>query len=175
MRLLRVLFVLVLVAGCESVKQMPAGDPQLSYGYAQLHDLMKRESGVSDLLMIRDVSEPTQALIELVADTAADAAERIEAYADEDKSLQLSDTGLPSIETDTRSAIAAATAGLLLTGDHAERDLLLTQIKATQYAEYLTSTLAKADPDARRTAYLNELSGKFHQIGDKLSARLSPR
>ncbi|MBI1370624.1 MAG: hypothetical protein GC162_18455 [Planctomycetes bacterium] len=167
------MLLLLALGGCQTIPLMP--DAKLSSGYALLYDLLDQEANVDKLLIVRDASEPTKTLIKNIAEAARSARDQIKQFADADAHLSLGDPGLPSVESQTRAAIKSEMTKELLTGDHFELNLLVAQVKATQYAAYLARVLSKADGDAKRSAFFADTEKKFNDLNLAAMARLAPR
>ena len=129
------------------------------HGYALLHEILGQERQVSSLLFIKEERQPLETLIDAIAATCGDAYERLEELAEESPRLDLSDTGLPKEEMQTRTAIAATRRDQLLgvRGREFELQLLWAQNEALTYATHLVDTLARSEADPGRLAFVRAL------------------
>jgi hypothetical protein len=128
------------------------------HGYALLYEILGQERQVAKLLLIKVERDDLQTIIDAIAETSGQAHERLEALAEADPSLNLTDTGLPREEVRTREAIAATRQDQLLaaSGRELELQLLLTQNEALTYMAHLADTLSRSEPDPARLAFVRE-------------------
>lgn len=170
----------ILLGACASTMTQPLAQDasdrrQLDAGYALLKQLMADERKVSRILTVKSPTKETAALIREIAGAAKSADEQLSAWAKADESLAMENPGLPKVEQSVRSSIESATTRQLLFsgGERFEVALLLSQNKATQYAEHLFQALAGADDDPDRSAWLKEQSDVFGALQERVLDRLA--
>jgi hypothetical protein len=147
---------------------------RLDHGYGLLYDLLSDESQVSDLLAIKNATEPTAALLKDISATAARAQETIRAMQSGNPPLSLESTGLPLVEVDARNRIAnSQTTGLLLAFGSFELKILLTQRSACEYAWALADSLAAIDPNETRAKALSQIAVEFDDLLARVVKQLS--
>jgi hypothetical protein len=136
---------------------------------------MGKESDVDMILMLRNASPPTQAIVREIANACTAAREHLDLLAKTHPLLRLNYNDLPKSEIDTRDAIAWATTKKLLLGSEFELKLVLTQISATEYAAFLAQTLADRDQDKERQAWLKDQAASFKDLHQRIVQRLMVR
>ncbi len=172
--LLVILFIGVAVgyfaAGGFATKALTADERE--HGYALLYQLMADEADVDKLLIIKSPAEPLPALLKNIAATAAAVVKEMNAWEAADPSLNLTDTGLPKVEVQTRSSIAdMRTEQLLLHGGtYFENVLIETQASATNYAWHLAKVLARDEPDPARAQALAQWRDQWEALSEQISA-----
>ena len=179
-----------LMAGCSNIpdlkpwsftkqdEQPPTvEDINRNQGLALLYDLLNSESQVAQIFTIKSASDPVKAVVNDIQAAAKDGAAMLKARAKADAFVNLTDTGLPNVEVQTRKRIAWATTGqlLLASGEQFELDLLLTQTKATNYAASLAATLAAAEDDKQHAQKLKDLGDRFSKLQQRVDALLAVR
>jgi len=147
--------------GCAS-SSAPSRTPAVhssGHGYALLYEILGQERQVAKLLLIKVERDDLETIIDAIAETSDRAHARLEALAEADPGLDLTDTGLPLEEVRTRLAIAATRKEQLLaaSGRELELQLLLTQNEALTYMAHLADTLSRSEPDPERLAFVREL------------------
>lgn len=144
-------------------------------GYALLYDLLKQESGVSDIFTVKGASDPVKQIINDIAAASKQGTAAIEDIARSEAFMSLEDTGLPKVEEQTRKKIAFATAGSLLlsSGSDFELKLLLTQSEATKYAHFLALTVAASEEDPKHKQTLDKIAEQFKTLNQRVVAMLS--
>lgn len=146
-------------AGAPSASQEEEPSSSSGHGYALLYEILGQERQVSKLLLIQREREVLGTIIAAIAETCGRAYDRLEALAESDPGLDLTDTGLPTEELRTREAIAATRSSQLLaaSGREFELQLLLSQNEALTYIGHLADTLSRSEPDLERLAFVREL------------------
>jgi hypothetical protein len=153
----------VLLAACFGCADSRAPSPPRAatsaHGYALLHEILEQERQVSNLLIIKEERDDLEALIDAIAAVCDTAYDRLEELAEQPPRLELSDTGLPAEEVQTRQALAATHRAELLASSGQEFDLQLlwSQNEALMYAAHLADTLARSEPDPARLAFVQAL------------------
>jgi len=145
----------------------------LNDGFTLLYDLMGKESGVDKILILRNASVQTQTVIREISKVCATAKADLEKFAKLHPLLEMDRRDLPKAEVDTREAIEWATTKKLLLGGDFELKLILTQVSATEYAAFLTETLAERDKDKERKAWLEGMAKIFQDLHQKIVQRLT--
>jgi hypothetical protein len=128
--------------------------------YSLLYQLLSEERHVSKLLIIKRDSRELNRLVKDISRTAGKAADQLQQFSEQDRTLALNVIDLPPGEAATRDAIATTKKKELLSnsGDVFERSLLLTQIQALNYAAHLASVAADNDTNTTRSTWLRSLS-----------------
>ena len=175
-----VLIVGMATCGCRSVSPKPVlPHPQAAEirnnCYSLLYQLLNEEKNVSKLLIVKRDSRELNRLVKDISRTAGKAADQLQQFSEQDRTLALNVIDLPSGEEATRSAIATTKKKELLSnsGDVFERSLLLTQIQALNYATHLASVAADNDTNPSRSVWVrslsHELKGLYSQCVDLLA------
>lgn len=153
-------------------KDAPARE-QLDAGYALVFELMGEERKVAEILGIKSVSAETKLVIKDISAAAESAYATLKGYQQADN-LTMSDTHLPVIETSARNHIKNITTVSLLTssGHTFQTRLLITQVKATQYAGALFHSLAAADHDGARRKWLGEEAKRWEALAERVEREL---
>lgn len=178
-RILRwpLLAAVLLLAGCQATPQARPGttEPQrkLANGYALLHDLMRDEARVNQVLILKSASDETEALLKDIASAAKAAVARIESFADADPAIDLARTDLPAIDIDVRESVKSATTRELLGArDDFELRMLLSQHEATRSAQHRAKVLADVDENVERSQFLQSLAEQFESLRGRVIERL---
>ena len=160
-----------LIAGCASTIDRPfARDPegiaQIDHGYALLDSLLSDESSVADILVIKSVRDDVGRLLQRISKLAKTDRAALQKLYPLSPGVDPSKDGLPRIEEDARARIRNQQTGLLLMsgGEDFEVLILLTQEKATDYAEALCRSLADADPRADRRKALEGMAEGWREM-----------
>lgn len=186
MNLLRDIFATSLLVccsllGCASPSQIsPDSDTperveaRLGHGYSILFDLLGKEAMVGDILVIKKASDSTAALLKDISATSARARNTIESMRAGAPPLDLTMTGLPSVETEARNRIANAQTRTLLTAfDSFELKILLTQQSACEYAWALATSLAAVDPNEARSKTMSLIAKEFEALRERAVTMLA--
>jgi len=168
---------LLLLAGCESVPAPVAGTADhppgpTGHGYALLFDLLGDEKNVAKLLLIKRESAALREVIKEISAQAGRAHQQLEAFAKEDRRLNLKDLGLPAAEVETRKKISSLRGKQLLgsKGGEFELNLLMTQEMALTYGIQLAEVTAAHESDPIRAKFLRQLSHDFGSLEQKVMA-----
>ena len=142
---------------------MTASATARNEGYALLHELVSKQKDVSKILIIKKEKSDVHAVIKEISVVSHEAAKRLEAFAAQDKSINLKARGLPLVEEKTRASIESARTKQLLGSSKRkfELALLLTQTEALTYGNHMAKSLAQIETEPQRRAYLNQLSGQL--------------
>lgn len=139
---------------------------ELNYGYASLYGAAKGLRHSDKILLIKYESEAVQAVISDLSESMDRIAKRLEELAKADPRVKLDDDGNPEIERRKRDAVTRAR--LLSfkpvtgrTGANFERTLLLSESGSLNQLQHLAAELDKADPDAQRSAVLQEIHAEI--------------
>lgn len=172
------LFVAVLLLGAGMTGCNPFAKPvtesELNQGYGIYYNLMKSESGVKDLLIIRSAADPVAELIREISATAESILETMDEWKEADPLLNYRQTGLPKVEKETRRSIAEYRAQQLMLGgeDTFERNLILTQIEASTYAWHFAKALAEDEESDERKAVIEEWAKAWEKHAESASKLL---
>ena len=166
-----VLLCLCSVGGCRSVVPGPlpehAGAPvQRNAGYSILLDVLDEESRVAGILEIKDTPAGLSELIGRIAESAAAGASALRAELDRTPEVTPGSSGLPAVEIEARSRIARQTTVALVAGrgSRFRRDLVLSQLKATEYVAALADGLLRDEPSSRRAESLESIRKRFDSL-----------
>lgn len=172
---------LTALSGCQRVVvpgPLPphAGDAvQRDAGFGLLINLLDQEARLDGLLGIKSYPPATVSIIKAIASGASEGARKLKATRDDSPPIDWSSEGLPLTEIEARNRIASRTSLRLLSasGAEGELELLLSQLKATEYILALSSALAQqADSEVRRTI-LKGIGTTFNVQHEALRARLN--
>ena len=181
MNSLRLLFVVSLLAvtGCKVVVPGPlpehAGPAlQRDAGHALLLDTLKDEARVGGLLSIKTVPPETATLIRRIATTSERSAKALESLFAGPPPIDSSRTWLPLPEIEARDWIANRTTIALLGGDGRtlEVDLILSQLKVTDYIAALAAALSKNEPSSSRRDELDRIRSEYVALHSAFRSRL---
>ena len=115
-----------------------------------LHDLLKDESNLSKLLLIKRESRELNDLVRNISGAAEQGARQLEQLAQRDRTLDLRAMALPSGEVAAREAEAKTKERELLKakGEDFEFALLLSQAEALNYGVHLARVAAESELNA---------------------------
>jgi len=139
-----------------------------------LYDLLEDERNVSKLLLIKRESNDLNKLIKNISSAAASGATQLEQLAEEDRTLDLRATSLPSGEVETRKAITGAKRHELLNAHGADLEfkLLLTQIEALNYGASLAKVAAAHERESAHQNTFTNLSNTLLHLREEAVALL---
>ena len=163
------LLAIALLQGCQSPKVDEAGltpgQRDRNHGYALLFNLTNSEGELDKILIIKKPSANIQQLIRDIAQTSREAKDKLAAFAEQDITLNLTDPGLPEMESAARKSIESATTrALIFSDDTFEREIALTQVKALQYGAHLARVLADRDDHELRVVWLKQFADTYHDL-----------
>jgi hypothetical protein len=159
----------IILAGCSSLRPSTAGDEKSrvrNEGYSLLYDLVSDESGVDKILVVKRASPEIVAETKEIAKVFEQAEHQLKSFEKQNNSqINFKTMNLPATEKQTRAAIAKTTTKTLLlsSGKSFERQLLLTQVKALEYASHLAGVVAGQDDDPARKAFLHQFAEQCQQ------------
>lgn len=138
-------------------------------GYSLLCQLLSQESGVADILKIKNADAPIAGLIKEIASVCGQAKKELELFRKGSRDLNWEVTNLPRIEQQTRTAIKSTVAKQLLfsSGKTFEARLLSTQAEAMNYAAHLAKVLHDQEDNPPRKEFLTTLSQRCTAFHDK--------
>ncbi len=138
-------------------------------GYSLLYQLMKQDSDVAKILIIKHADPPVADLIKEIASTCGEAKKELEQLHEKDRHLSFEMTNLPQIEQKTRDAIESTVTKQLLfsSGKTFEHRLLFTQAESMNYASHLAQVLHEQEDNADRKNFLATLSERCITLHDK--------
>lgn len=169
---------LLVVLGCKSPPAAVAPgayDARLSGGYALLYELVDKQSGVGQALILGGgMSEKTKSLIREIAQSSKVAAQTLKNFAEQDPALRLDDAQLPWVEQKSREAEESQTTSrMLLAGKKFEFRLLLSQTKSMPYGSLLARELAAIESNRDRKQWLTAFAKEFDSYRDRAEERLA--
>jgi hypothetical protein len=156
--------VLFMLTGCQSAGSRPPTSDgptsDLHQGYALLYSTLKDESQLDKALLLKNPGDEVESLVKSIAQFASESRTRLDTFAREDATLNLTFDGLPVLEAETRNAISSATAKALLLsgGDEFARHIMLTQYEALKYIRHLAGELADRETVEARKRFLERVS-----------------
>jgi hypothetical protein len=144
--------------------------------YALLHDLMVNQQRVSGALLVpfKKITGPTRILIQNIADTSKEARLALEQMAADSpvvqiKTLRLSDEQLAQRKADEKTASDRI---MKSPGREFERQLLLSEVEATQTALQLARDIAGRELDPIRSRWLADFAEKYGALYKRVQERL---
>ncbi|HVR76069.1 MAG TPA: hypothetical protein VMT52_17185 [Planctomycetota bacterium] len=146
-------------------------------GYSLLYDLMSKQKNVDKLLMIKKEKPDVGTVVERIAATCTNAAQKMESFRTEDPSLNLEVKSLPAVEQATRASIESERTKELLfsTGEDFEVHLLLSQAEGICYGAHLAGVLASEEKHNGRKEYMKHLSKELQDLQKSVIEILSSR
>lgn len=147
-------------------------------GYALLMDLMHDESRVDGVLQLpgKQIDPATAHLVNQIAKQARQTQQQFQQRRTEKPTVTLTADRLPlaQVEITGRQRIAWQTTQQFLFGSsrHFERDLLLTQFSAAQYAGALARAVAEIEPNTHRRQWLDHRAKIFENLSRQFADRL---
>ena len=150
---------------------------QLAQGYALLHELVSKQSGLDQSLILGGgMSDETRALIREIDATSEEATEKVRSMAQAAPWIDLRTLGLPEAEAGSRRHMeAGVTRRLLFAGKDFELRLLLSQVDATGYGEALAIALEKMEKDRERREWLRGFAQEYAGYARRVEGRLAVR
>ena len=144
-------------------------------GYGILYGILKDESQVGQIFVIKHADDRVGDLVRQVGDTCKAATEKLDAFAKTDPTFALDLTNLPAIEVRSRDITASRTTKQLLLSDGKtfELRLIFTQAEAMNYIHTLCDALRDHEQDPRRREFLITLSQESADLHDRLMAMLT--
>ncbi len=174
---LLLLAALVMSGGCTSVPAMPDDiqgyDREMSHGYALVHTLASKNSGVDKILIIRGAPTPTKDIINRIAAMFGELDGTLRDWADSDPALVLDHRGLPVIEAASRETVEQSMTQEMLWGGDFELRLLMSQTESLNYGWGLLSALAGREKDEKRSKTLSEYARQCQSLRKQVIERLA--
>jgi hypothetical protein len=139
-------------------------------GYSLLYHLMRQESDVAKILIIKHADVPVTDIIKEIASTCDQARKDLELFHEKDRHLSFEMANLPEMEQKTRAAIQSTVTKQLLmsSGRTFEHRLLFTQAESMNYAAHLAAVLHDQDDNQLRKQFLATLSQKCTTLHDQV-------
>ena len=162
----------VALCGCSSTPKPPSENGGLfrqhNEGYSLLYKLMKDESDVGEIFIIKSAEVPVKSLVKEIGDACQAAGKQMEEFPKLDNRIEYDVPDLPYMEQRSRDLQAGDDEKSLLTtsGKEFERRLIFTQAEATNYAMQLCKALDEKETDPGRKSFLENLAkqcGDFHE------------
>ena len=165
--------------GCASAPPPPppSGGAPSAHGYALLYEILGQEKDVSKLLVVKRERDDFEAVINSISEVTGKAYDDLGELGEANRSLNLTDNGLPAGERAAREAIAASKRNALLTenGEEFEMLMALAQGEALGYLVGLTESLSRAEPDPGRLAFVQALWRDARRLQESLLALVRTR
>lgn len=145
--------------------------------YSLLYELLSKVRNIDKILLVKNERAAVGDLVVEIAQTAADAADAMEEWAQSDRSLKIKEHILPEAEVKARDSIGSKRTKQLLfsVGEKFELNLLLSQAEALGYGGQLAQLAASQDSSLARRMRLEELSRKMEQLHERLQSLLMIR
>lgn len=130
----------------------------LSHGYALLHSQLSRLRWADEMLILKQESPATEAVVRETAEAAEDLGAQLEQLIASYPSLSLQDDGLPYLERARRESLGKARLLALRpvkgqTGAVFERSVLLDQLEAVDSMRHLALAIAENEKNSERRAF----------------------
>ncbi len=156
----------LVMLSCQSTPAPPQpGDPlapSLLEGYSLLFELVSKQRQVDGIFLLKSASKTTTDVVVSIAKLSQQAADQIQAFADQEAQLTLDRESLPTVERSARGAIESATTKELLFADEGfELRLLLTQVEATRYGASLAQALMEIEKNTPRHQWLKQFKDRY--------------
>ena len=161
----------VALGGCSSTPKPPSENGGLfrqhNEGYSLLYKLMKDESDVGEIFIIKSANEPVKSLVKEIGSACQAASNRMDEFPKQNNRIEYDVPDLPYMEQRSRDLQARDDEKALLTSSGKEFDarLIFTQAEATNYAMQLCKALDEKETDPGRKSFLENLAtqcGDFH-------------
>ena len=164
------------LGGCQnSTKGATVAPPvharmQLSEGYSLLHMVLKKNSQVDKVFILKSGTEPFKDLLRDVATMSKAGVDAIELIAETDTGITLETANLPEAEAATREVIEKSVRSKVLKSNKKplQKILTLSQIEATSYVSHLAITVAAMEDDPDRQDILKGIAEGFTVLHDRL-------
>jgi hypothetical protein len=165
--------------GCAATAPPPPGSGgafrERNEGYSLLYKLMKDESDVGQLFILKSASPPVTDLVKEVGNACQGFKKQLDNFAAADREIRFDMTDLPRAEQESRDRIAGGQTRALLfsSGREFEVTLLVTQIQAMDYAASLSKAIEGHEDNADRKKFLTDLSARCATYHDQLVKMLA--
>lgn len=145
-------------------------------GYSLLYEVVSKQSDLSKILLVKGVGTNTTALVNDISDSAARIQKQLDAFAKEDKNLRVREKVLPTLEVQTRDAIAVTTTKelVLSRGREFEVNLLLTQVYALRYGAQLAKQLQELEDNKERRECLGQMAKQWEELRRRVIKEAAP-
>jgi hypothetical protein len=177
---------IVAFAGCAANSQAPPNSPppspntggaiaERNEGYSLLYGLMKDESDVGKIFVIKSADDSVKKSVKDVGDACQGVKKQLEEFKSADVHLVLDTPALPALETESRDlARKEKTKSLLFSsGQTFELRLVFSQAQAMGYAQDLAEALVKREDNPQRKVALSKWSQQFSGLSDEMMNLLS--
>jgi hypothetical protein len=161
----------IALAGCSSTPTPPSENGGLfrqhNEGYSLLYKLMKNESEVGEIFILKSATPSVKTIVKEIGDACTAAKKQMDEFPKQDNRIEYDEPDLPYMEQRSRDLQAKVDEKALLTtsGKEFERRLIFTQAEAMNYAMQLCKALDEKETDPGRKRFLESLarqSGDFH-------------
>ncbi len=163
-----------LASGSRAEKKVEWKKTDLHQGYALLYGIAEKQKSVDMLLIVKNASTPTAALIKEISRTYGELHGYLKPLAINGQLVAKSSNGLPLAETSSRDRIQRIKTEQLLSrsGPFFDLTLLSTQVEALTYSSALLSHIAEQDPSSankeKALAYQQKLDGLLKKIWQQI-------
>ena len=151
----------VAVTGCATVQKILPIGPWHQFrvrneGYSILYQLIRQESDVAKILIIKHADRPVAEVIKEIASTCTQAKHDLDSFYEIDPHLSFEMSDLPKVEQQTRAAIESTVTKQLFfsSGKIFESRLLFTQAESLNYAAHLAEVLHDREDNPDRKKFL---------------------
>jgi hypothetical protein len=172
--------VALLLAACAETPKPPPSTPgggirRRNEGYSLLYQLMKDESDVAKILIIKSADPAVAGIVKEVAAFAQSTKKQLDEFAKADKQLEFDVPDLPHIEQDSRDLTAKTVTKSLLgsSGKVFQQRLVFSQAEAMSYAAHLAKALLSYEDNADRKKFLTDFAQRATDLHDRLSDLLT--
>lgn len=177
---------IVALGGCAATSQAPPRSPppppgsggaiaERNEGYSLLYNLMKDESDVGKVFIIKSADDSVKKSVKDVAAACQGVKKQLEDFKKTDVHMVLDTPALPAVETESRELARKEKTKLLLfsSGKTFELRLVFAQAQAMGYAQDLAEALVKREGDPQRKDALSKWAQQFSDLNDALMNLLS--
>jgi len=167
------------VIGCESgpsavgegaATQPSAESRRLSEGYALLYGVVSQQRRVDGLFALKQPRPAVRALVSSVGSASGAMYQWMEDRRDVLSGLgvTLDAQPLPEVEAAARSTIQGKTTRALMFGSNWQRELVLSQVKSTDYLAALADAIAERETSDERAGRLRAFAETMRGLNEKL-------
>ncbi|MGA2440533.1 MAG: hypothetical protein ABSH08_06220 [Tepidisphaeraceae bacterium] len=162
------------LGGCSSTPKPPSENGGLfrqhNEGYSLLYKLMKDESDVGEIFIIKSADDPVKRVVKEIGSACQAASKLMDEFPKQNNRIEYDVPDLPYMEQRSRDLQAGDDEKALLTssGKEFERRLIFTQAEATNYAMQLCKALDEKETDPGRKGFLENLAKQCGDFHDRL-------
>jgi hypothetical protein len=176
---LAIILCVAMLAACSSQPKPPSENGGISRqhneGYSLLYKLMKDESDVGEIFILKSASDPVKSLVKEIGDACQGAKNEMDEFPKQNRRIEYDVPDLPYMEQRSRDLQAKDDEKALLTssGKDFERRLIFTQAEAMNYATQLCKAIDEEETDPGRKSFLEDLVKQCEGFHDRLMKLLS--